>query len=46
MPRMSDNDESPSRNFGDSSYLTNCILDLGAMCHITPQVSYFVPSSL
>ena len=39
MARMSGNDESPSRYFGDSSQLTNWVLDSGEMCHMTPQVS-------
>ena len=39
MERMSDNDECPSRDFGDSSQLTNWILDSGATCHMTPEVS-------
>ena len=46
MARMSDNDESPSIYFGDISQLTYCILDSGATCHITPQVSDFIPGSL
>ena len=40
---MSVNDECPSGNFGDSSQLTNWILDSGAMCHIKPEVSDFIP---
>ena len=35
---MSDNDKCPSRYFGDSSELTNWILDSGATCHMMPQV--------
>ena len=46
MGRMSGNDESSSRDFGDLSQLTNWILDSGATCHMTPQVSYFIPGSL
>ena len=46
MACMSDNDKSPSLDFSDSSQLTNWILDLEATCHMTPQVSYFIPSSL
>ena len=46
MIRMSDNDESPSRDFSDSSQLTNRILDSGATFHMTPQVSYFIPGPL
>ena len=36
MARMSGNDECTSGNFGDSSQLTNWILDHGATCHMTP----------
>ena len=36
MARMSGNDECPSENYGDSSQLTNWILDSGATCHMTP----------
>ena len=36
---MSDNDECPSRNFGESSQLTNWILESGATCDMTPEVS-------
>ena len=39
MACMSDNDECSSENFGDSSELTNCILDSRATCHMTPEVS-------
>ena len=46
MARMSGNDECPSGNFGDSSQLTNWILDSGATCHMTPEVSDFIPGSL
>ena len=46
MARMSDNDECPSRDFGDSLQLTNLILDSGALCHMMPQVSDFVPGLL
>ena len=46
MARMSDNDECPIRNFGDSLQLINCILYSGAMCRMTPEVSYFIPGSL
>ena len=43
---MSDNDECPGRNFGDSLQLTNWILDSGETCHITSEVSGFIPGSL
>ena len=38
MAPMSGNDECTSRNFGDSSKLTNWILDSGSMCHMTPEI--------
>ena len=43
---MSGNVECPSGNFGDSSKLTNWILDSGATCHLTPEVSDFIPGTL
>ena len=43
MARMSGNDRSFSRYFGNSSQFTNWILYSGAACHMTPQVSYFIP---
>ena len=43
---MSCNDECPSGNFGDSSQFTNCILDSGAACPMTPEVSDFIPDLL
>ena len=46
MTRMSGNDECLSGNFGDSSQFTNWILDYGATCHMTPQVSDFIQGSL
>ena len=46
MAQISDNDECPSRDFGDSSQLTNWILDSGVTCHMTPQVSDFTPGLL
>ena len=46
MAHMSDNDKCPSEIFGKSSQLTNWILDFGATCHMTPQVSYFITGSL
>ena len=42
MARMSDNEEFPSGNFGDSLQLTNWVLDSGEMYHMTPEVSYFI----
>ena len=42
---MSSNDECSRENYGDSSQLTNCILDSGVTCHMTLEVSYFIPES-
>ena len=41
MACMYDNDKNPNINFGDSLPFTNWILDSGAMCNMTPQVSKF-----
>ena len=46
MARMYSNDKRSSEKYGDSSPLTNWILDLGASCHMTPEVSDFIPGSL
>ena len=46
MTRMFGNDECPSRNFGDILQFTNWIFDYGATCHMTPEVSGFIPGSL
>ena len=46
MARMSSNDERSSEKYGDSSQLTNWILDSGATCHMAPEVSDFIPGSL
>ena len=46
MARMYSNDKCPSGNFGDSSQQTNWILDSGVTCHMTPEVSDFIPDSL
>ena len=43
---MSSNDECSSENYGDSLQLTNWILDSGATCQMTPEVSDFIPGSL
>ena len=43
MARMSSNDKRKSENYGDSSQLTNWILDSGATCHMTPEVLDFIP---
>ena len=46
MVCMSGNNECPSENVGDRFQLTNSILDSGATCHMTPEVSDFIPVSL
>ena len=43
---MSSDDERKSVKYGDSSQLTNCILDLGATCHMMPEVLDFIPGTL
>ena len=43
---MSNNDERKSEKYGDSSKLTNWILDSGATFHITLEFSDFIPGSL
>ena len=43
---MSRNDKYPSGIFGDSSQLTNWVLDSGATCHMTPEASDFILWSL
>ena len=46
MARMSNDDVSKSKDYGDSSQLINWILDSGATCHMTPEVTDFIPGSL
>ena len=43
---MSSDDEQKSVKYGDSLQLTNWILDSGATCHITPEVSDYIPGTL
>ena len=43
---MSSDDERKSVKYGDSSQLTNWILDSVETCHMTPEISYFIPGSL
>ena len=43
MERMYTNEESPRRNYGDSSQPPNWILDSSEKCHTTPEISYFIP---
>ena len=46
MARMSSDDERESKEYDDSSQLTNWVLDSGATCHMTPEVTEFIPGSL
>ena len=46
MLHIYSNAESPGRNDGDSSQLTNWILDSGDTCKMTPDISYFIPHLL
>ena len=46
MARISGNDECPIAIFGDSLQLTNWILDYGSTCHMTPEVTDFIPCPL
>ena len=46
MAHMSSNVESPRWNYGDRSQLTNWILDSGATCHTTSEISDCLPGSL
>ena len=43
MVRVPGNEKTSSREFGDSSQLTNHILYSGATCHMTPQFWGFIP---
>ena len=46
MAHMYSNAESPERNYGDSSQLTNWILESGLTCHMKAEISDFRPGSL
>ena len=46
MARMSSNDKRSSLKYGDNSQLTNWVLYSVATCHMTPEVSDFIPGSL
>ena len=46
MERMSTNETSPRNNYRDRLQLTNWILDSGATCHMTTEISDFIPESL
>ena len=46
MAQMSSDNKRESKDHGESSQLTNWILDSGATCHMTPEVMDSVPGSL
>ena len=46
MARMSNNAAIPRRDYGYSSQLTHWVLDSGATCHMTPDISYCIPAHL
>ena len=46
MAHMYSNIKISRRGFGDISQLTNWILDSGATCHMTPEISDFILGSL
>ena len=46
MARMSSDDKRKSGEYGDSSQVTNWILDWGETCHMTPEVTDFIPGLL
>ena len=46
LSRMFSNTEIPRRDFGDKSQLTKWILDSGATCHMTPDISDFIAGLL
>ena len=46
MAQMSNDDLRENKDYGDSSQLTNWILDSGATCHMTSEVTNFIPGSL
>ena len=46
MARMSNDDVHENKDYGNSSQLTNWILDSGATCHMKPEVTDFIPGSL
>ena len=46
MERKSSHVYIPGINYGNRLQLTNWILDSGSTCHMTPDISYFIPGSL
>ena len=46
MAQVSSDDKHKNKDDGDSSQLTNWILDSGATCHMAPEVTDFIPGLL
>ena len=46
MARISSDNKRESKNYGNISQLTNWISDSRATCHMTPEVTEFIPGSL
>ena len=46
MARIPTNGESPRRDYGYSLKLTNWFLESGETCHMTTDISNFIPGSL
>ena len=46
MAQISSDDKRKSVKYGDSLQLTSWILDSGATCHMTLEVSDFIPGTL
>ena len=46
MAQMYNDDVRENKDYGDTSHLINWILDSGATCHMTPEVTEFIPGSL
>ena len=46
MAQMSNDDVSKNKDYGNSSQFINWILDSEATCHMTPEVTDFIPGSL
>ena len=46
MAQMYSDDKRKSKDYGNSSQLTNFILDSGDTCHMMPGITDFIPGSL
>ena len=46
MAQMSNDDVRENKDYGDSSQLTNWMLESGSTCHMTVEVTDFIPGSL